>query len=168
MTSPAARQRDAAATIAAALLAAELLAAALLPRGAQAIVRVVGAACGFLALPMLFLPMVTLRKHGRVPPGSDYMQTTVVVERGLFAVVRHPQYTGYLLLAVTFACLSQHLATVLLGVAGAIALVYWTLAEDRDLRARFGTAYEDYRRRVPMFNVVAGTLRYVRGPTQHT
>jgi hypothetical protein len=63
--------------------------------------------------------------------------------------VRHPLYIGW---AIAFWATPTmtvgHLlfAAVLTGYMGLAALV-----EERDLVAHFGSAYEDYRRRVPMF-----------------
>jgi protein-S-isoprenylcysteine O-methyltransferase Ste14 len=70
---------------------------------------------------------------------------------GLFARVRHPRYTG-MMASVLGACLVA--ATLRLWVAVA---VWWVLVqaavrlEERELRARFGEAYEEYARRVPRF-----------------
>lgn len=70
---------------------------------------------------------------------------------GLYARVRHPRYTG-MMLSVLGACLIA--GSLLLWVAAA---VWWVLAlvavslEERELRARFGAAYEAYRKRVPRF-----------------
>ena len=59
-----------------------------------------------------WVPMFTLRRHGRAPAGKSYMHATVVVERGPFALVRHPQYLGYMLFAATAALISRHWAVV--------------------------------------------------------
>jgi protein-S-isoprenylcysteine O-methyltransferase Ste14 len=74
-----------------------------------------------------------------------------VVDRGPFAVVRHPVYLG---LAVHFigACLATG---NLLLVAGTVLVTFPALyvraaAEERLLRDRLGSAYDAYARRVPM------------------
>ena len=74
-----------------------------------------------------------------------------VVDRGPFAVVRHPVYLG---LAVHFigACLATG---NLLLVAGTVLVTFPALyvraaAEERLLRDRLGPAYDAYARRVPM------------------
>lgn len=70
---------------------------------------------------------------------------------GLYARVRHPRYAG-MMLSVVGACLLA--GSLLLWVAAA---VWWVLAlvaarlEERELRARFGAAYEAYSKRVPRF-----------------
>jgi len=74
-----------------------------------------------------------------------------MVARGIYSHIRHPRYVGSFL-AIIGACLLAGTQT-----AWAIAGV-WTLLiliaiafEEREMRARFGAAFEDYRRRVPRF-----------------
>lgn len=74
-----------------------------------------------------------------------------VVERGIYARVRHPRYAGSML-AILGACLLAGTA-VLWAVAAAWCLLTLVAIamEERELRARFGAAYEEYCRRVPRF-----------------
>ena len=68
---------------------------------------------GVLWLSALFgwLPVFTLRRHGRVPGGKAYVHTTRLVERGVYAIVRHPQYlAGVLLASVKFIPMSVELS----------------------------------------------------------
>jgi protein-S-isoprenylcysteine O-methyltransferase Ste14 len=81
-----------------------------------------------------------------------------VVDRGPFAIVRHPVYFG---LAVHFigACLATG---NLLLIAGTLfgtfpALYVRASAEERLLRESLGPAYDAYARRVPM--LIPGRLR---------
>jgi protein-S-isoprenylcysteine O-methyltransferase Ste14 len=74
-----------------------------------------------------------------------------VVHQGIYARIRHPRYVGSLL-AILGACF-------LAGTRWmwAVAAVWWLLTlvaiamEERELRARFGLAYDEYCRRVPRF-----------------
>lgn len=74
-----------------------------------------------------------------------------LVTAGIFSQIRHPRYAG-MFCSVLGACLMA--GTLLLWV---VAIVWWLLAllfiffEERELRARFGPAYDDYARRVPGF-----------------
>lgn len=114
---------------------------------------------GLCALGLIFPPMFTLKRHGAVRPGDSYMRTSVVVDRGLFALVRHPQYLGYMCLNATFALTSQRLLTAVLG-AGAVILFYLhTLSEERGLIEKFGDDYMRYVGRVPRFNLLPGLQR---------
>ena len=110
----------------------------------------------------MFAPFFLLTRHGDVKKGQDYMDTATVVDRGLYAVVRHPQYLGYMLLATGFALLSQTWAAVLLA-AVAIALLYATaVQEEKACRTKLGNAYQEYTARTPRFNAVGGFTRMLR------
>ena len=111
------------------------------------------------------VPIVTLRRHGRVPPRRSYVHTTVVVDRGLYAVVRHPQYLAGILLGLGLSLVAQHWAVVLPGVVVSLSSYLSTFDEERDLRERFGADYEAYCQRVPRIDAATGFLRYLRRTT---
>lgn len=67
--------------------------------------------------------------------------------KGVFGWVRHPLYFGMLLLFWGLAQTEFGLATALCA-STYIFIGAWF--EERDLLARFGTEYRDYRQRVPM------------------
>ena len=74
-----------------------------------------------------------------------------VVDRGPYAIVRHPIYTGILL--AIFATAAAKGTVLGLGAAAIITLGIWMKArpEERWLRQELGAeAYDGYRRRVPM------------------
>ncbi len=71
---------------------------------------------------------------------------------GLYAFVRHPQYTG--LFVGLFGEGVVHWPTIFsVALFPVIVLVYFFLArrEERRVLQEFGNAYRDYMRRVPMF-----------------
>ena len=74
-----------------------------------------------------------------------------LVTSGLYRVVRHPQYTGFLLLIIGFLIQWPTLPTVVLFPI--LVATYYRLAqrEERDLEARFGDEYARYREQVHRF-----------------
>jgi len=75
-----------------------------------------------------------------------------LVTDGLYAFVRHPQYTG--LFIGLFGEGVVHWPTIFsVALFPIIVLVYWLLArsEEKRVLAEFGEEYRDYQRRVPMF-----------------
>ena len=40
---------------------------------------------------MGLLPIITFRRKGGVAKGESYIKTTVLVDTGIYAIVRHPQ-----------------------------------------------------------------------------
>lgn len=135
----------------------------LLPQGNSPVLRGVGLLLLALSPALILVPMFGLGRHGQGERGSTYMQTRAVVDRGLYAVVRHPQYLGYMLLAGGFALLSQH------GLVALLAAVAWgsfygqAIREERYAITRFGEAYDYYLQRVPRFNIILGLMRLARG-----
>jgi protein-S-isoprenylcysteine O-methyltransferase Ste14 len=74
-----------------------------------------------------------------------------LVTDGLYARVRHPQYAGLFL--VTTGMLVQWPTLVTLLMWPVLVWAYHRLAkrEEREMLARFGDAYETYRRAVPAY-----------------
>ena len=74
-----------------------------------------------------------------------------LVTDGLYAWMRHPQYTGLYLISV--GMLVQWPTIVTVATWPALLLIYYRLArrEEREAEAQFGDAYRAYRARVPMF-----------------
>ena len=118
----------------------------------------------FLAILFSYLnnKFLQLRKQGRAASGKTYMETEAVADRGLYAITRHPQYLGYMLLACGFALLSQHWVALLLAVVGVTLFFFQAVKEEGYCLARLGEPYEQYLRRVPRFNVILGIVRHLR------
>lgn len=73
----------------------------------------------------------------------------VVVDRGPYAVVRHPIYLAILLLAAGTVLIHPSLATLCAALGMDAGILLKVRAEERLLRASLGTAYADYAARVP-------------------
>lgn len=142
--------------------AATIVGAVIVGSGPVRPLRIAGALVGLAALPLAFLPFHTLRRHGRTAAGESYMATTAVVDRGVYGIVRHPQYLAYTLFMAAFSLLSQHAVVVGMAIVAVVLLYRTALAEERECSARLGHAYDAYCRRVPRFNAVAGVARRVR------
>lgn len=73
-----------------------------------------------------------------------------LVTDGLYRPVRHPQYAGFLLLALGFLVQWPTLPTLLLFPVLVVVYVRLARREERELEARFGEAWRAYRSRTPM------------------
>ena len=80
---------------------------------------------------------------------DDVRDEPVLVDSGVYSLVRHPMYLGILL--VYLGLLSSTLSIVSLCLWMGISLMYDRMAthEERDLIRIFGADYVDYQRRVP-------------------
>ena len=50
-----------------------------------------------VGIVLIFLPMFVLRSKGKVKKEKDWIETTVLVDTGIYSVVRHPLYLVWLL-----------------------------------------------------------------------
>ncbi len=71
----------------------------------------------------------------------DHLVTT-----GLFARLRHPMYTGFVLWIVGWAAFHGAAVSVLPGLLGIASVQHWRWLEERKLEATYGDRYRAYRR----------------------
>lgn len=74
-----------------------------------------------------------------------------LVTRGIYHYIRHPQYTGFLL--VTLGMIFEWATLPLLVMWPILAVLYYRLAkkEEADMEKEFGQQYFEYRSRTGMF-----------------
>jgi protein-S-isoprenylcysteine O-methyltransferase Ste14 len=138
-----------------------VVAAIVVPRGNSRALRAAGVTALIGSALFTIPPIFALKRHGQGEEAGSYMATSRVVDRGPYALVRHPQYLGYMLLAWGFALLTQHWAVIVLAAVGTLSFYLQALAEERACLAQFGASYAQYRERVPRFNVVLGVVRWL-------
>lgn len=56
------------------------------------LIRNVGWIIWFLSALFGWWPIFSLKSKGKVTKGKSYINTTVLVDSGLYAIIRHPQY----------------------------------------------------------------------------
>ena len=73
-----------------------------------------------------------------------------VITTGVFSIVRHPIYLSSILLYLGFILLSLSLLSALVWIL--IIVFYYMISryEEKLLIQRFGSAYEEYKKKVPM------------------
>jgi protein-S-isoprenylcysteine O-methyltransferase Ste14 len=106
------------------------------------------------------LPIITFRRKGGVPKGESYVKTTVLVDTGIYAIVRHPQGgTAWLLISLGVMLVAWHWTSAALGLASMGLAYVDTFKADQYCIEKFGDAYQQYMERVPRVNFVAGIIR---------
>jgi protein-S-isoprenylcysteine O-methyltransferase Ste14 len=108
------------------------------------------------------VPILALRRKGGVPEGKGYTHTTVLVDSGIYAIVRHPQYLAFMLLNLFLILIVQHWFITIIGLP-AMALSY-VIALDADRLGveKFGDDYKRYMQTVPRVNALVGVIRLLR------
>jgi protein-S-isoprenylcysteine O-methyltransferase Ste14 len=109
-----------------------------------------------------WLPIFTFKKWGEVSKGKGYMHTTVLVDRGVYAIVRHPQYLAGILMGLALPLISQHWVVAALGILVIVITYLNTYDEEVSTIAKFGDEYRQYMRRVPRVNFLLGIIRLLR------
>ena len=125
------------------------------------------------ALSVLFgwLPIFILKRKGGVGKGKSYVHTSVLVDSGLYAIVRHPQYTAGILFSLALILISQTWIIAGIGFVCIILMYIDILNADKYEIQKFGDEYKRYMKKVPGTNFLLGVIRILRqkmgsGPNQ--
>ena len=112
---------------------------------------------------LVMAPIIMFPRLGGVPKGKSFVYTTRLVDTGIYAVVRHPQYTGgiYAIFLTNFLGYPHWLFGIL-GVLGTAVIYMGCREEDQRLIEKFGDDYRAYMKRVPRTNFVLGIVRLLR------
>lgn len=102
----------------------------------------------------------TFKKRGGVEKGRSYLNTTKIVEKGPYAIIRHPQYLGGILFTLSITLWTQILLSLILTTLIIILTYQWTYIEDKNLIEKFGEDYKTYRVQVPRLNPILGIFKY--------
>ena len=93
----------------------------------------------------------TLKVYGResdIPRGT----TNKLVTKGIFSIVRHPAFDGFIMLLFGIAFLFNSLGFLIVSVLDSAYIIYFALkVEEMENAERFGEDYLKYRERVPAF-----------------
>ncbi len=126
----------------------------------QASARVINLGWGVILLSAVlgWLPIFTFRSRGGVM-GRGYIHTTVLVDTGVYSIVRHPQYLAILLINIALPLITRHWLVVILGIIGAGSICLNIFEEEKENLQKFGDAYRSYQSEVPRLNFLLGLFR---------
>lgn len=116
-----------------------------------------------LGIVLVMAPIIMFPRRGGVTKGRSFVHTTQLVDTGIYAIVRHPQYTGgiYAIFLTTFLWYPHWLFGVL-GAMGTAVIYIGCREEDQRLIDKFGDAYIHYMKRVPRINIFLGLYRWLK------
>ena len=116
-------------------------------------------AIGFiLFVPAIFLivsPIIALKGKGR-PKSNDFTKTAGLVTTGIYQIVRHPMSLGMVIGTIGLMLTFQSFLSIILGVLAIFCVYVYSKKEDTFNIEQFGSSYEDYMRKVPMWNIFKG------------
>jgi len=109
-----------------------------------------------------WVPIFTLRKKGGVQKGKSYVHTTVLVDSGIYGVVRHPQLLAGVLINLALILITQHWLIAVIGITAMVLNYITAVKADQDLIEKFGDDYKRYMQSVPRLNFLTGVIRLRR------
>ena len=83
-----------------------------------------------------------------------------IVESGMYAFVRHPEFLGHILIIFALVIISQHWISLIVGAVLVALLCLAMIEEEKRNIGKFGDAYRDYMKRVPRINLIAGIVKH--------
>jgi len=108
------------------------------------------------------VPVFTFRKKGGVSEGESYINTTVIVDTGIYAVIRHPQYLSFILICLGIILATQRWLITTIGIPAAILIYIAIGQQDYFLIGKFGEDYKRYMEKVPRVNFLLGIIRLMQ------
>lgn len=124
---------------------------------------IIGWVVWVVGMIMVMAPIVMFPRRGGVAKGKSFVETTKLVDTGIYAIVRHPQYTGGILaIFLTTLLWYPHWLFGVLGAAGVVVVYLGCREEDKYLVDKFGKDYKVYMQRVPRMNFLLGIVRLIR------
>jgi protein-S-isoprenylcysteine O-methyltransferase Ste14 len=150
-------------SIAGVLTVAQIVLAFMLRRIGSEVLEWAGWICLWTSAIFGMLPIITFRRNGGVSKGKSYIKTTVLVDTGVYAIVRHPQMgAAWMLICIGLMLITRHWSSIALGVPAMVLIYLDLLKADQSCIEKFGDAYRRYMERVPRVNLVAGIVRLLR------
>ncbi len=86
-----------------------------------------------------------------LPELSSNPQSQKLFTEGIYSRIRHPRYVELMFWLFGYTLIANYLGLYLATLVALPVLYLIVLLEEKELRGRFGTEYEEYSRRVPRF-----------------
>lgn len=102
------------------------------------------------------------KKYAKTSNNENWLDTKVVVERGIYSVVRHPIYLSFMMYVMGLIFISQHWLSLFFGIPIIVLMYQCMRDEEKNNIAKFGNDYKLYMKKVPRANFMLGIIRYIR------
>lgn len=90
-------------------------------------------------------------------------KTKVLIRHGIYKVIRHPLYLGWILsVFITTILLYPHWIFITTGIPGIVAIYLISIEEERSSIKQFGSSYKSYMKKVPRMNLILGFIRILK------
>lgn len=123
---------------------------------------IIGVVLWCMGIVFAWVPIFQFKRQGGVAKGDSYVKTTVLVDTGLYAIVRHPQFISWPMFSVAVVLIVQRWSVLGLAVASVVLFFLDFRKVDAKNVEKFGDAYREYMKRVPGWNPVLGVWRWTQ------
>lgn len=103
----------------------------------------------FVAWGLFALSLIHLREAWRI--GIDREKTEHLITHGIYRLIRHPIYTSFKIALVATLLIFPNVYFLTIGLAAFFGFSFLALLEEDFLRERFGSEYEEYRKKTGAF-----------------
>jgi protein-S-isoprenylcysteine O-methyltransferase Ste14 len=104
-----------------------------------------------ITIVLALITFITFSSKGK--PGKGIEETTVLIDRTIFRVIRHPLYLGFALWGIGQILVTQNITSMILGIVAIFCSWMASRKEDEFNIKKFGDSYREYMKKVPMWNV---------------
>jgi protein-S-isoprenylcysteine O-methyltransferase Ste14 len=104
---------------------------------------------------LVFGSIIELKHKGK-PKSADFTATTTFIDSGIYSFFRQPMTLGVAIWSIALILVFQSILAVILGSVSLFC--FWMSAEkesEYNIR-KFGDAYKEYMKKVPMWNILKG------------
>lgn len=112
------------------------------------------------AVILIPIPLILFPRKRDEKKHDHFFDVPQVISTGIYGVVRHPQYLGWVFIMIGLFFLRQEFVGAIFGFLGLVFLNYCAKIEESSLIIKFGEDYEIYRSTVPRWNLILGIYRY--------
>lgn len=118
-----------------------------------------------LLIPSFLLQTLSLRAlsvYGHIPEGKSLVSTTMIVTKGVYGIIRHPLYVGYMLMSISLALISQSWFSGLCAVTIVPLVMILLRREEKTNLTKFLEQYTQYQKEVPPVNIFKGIWKHYK------
>ncbi len=112
---------------------------------------------------LLTLSLMALHTYGNIPDGKSLVDTTLIVTNGVYGIIRHPLYVGYMLMSISLALITQSWFSALCTLVIIPLVMIIIHREEKANSIKFLEQYSQYQKEVPLLNIFKGIWTYYRG-----
>ena len=110
-----------------------------------------------VGIMLIVSSFISLKLIGK--PSKGLENTTKMIHKGIFKILRHPLYLGLSLLTIGFLFAYQAYILIIIVLVAVVLFYIASRFEDDYNINKFGSSYKEYMQKVPRWNFILGLIR---------